>query len=330
MRELHGHTSICSGFLSGDLRFGPRLLFKGDDLVGEFILLGIVGHVEQTEAHLSKTGGSRHVVPAFDNPFDQIVGNRLTRLVMEGEGAQELLLHGIVLHELRGQFHEVPPHIGTAKTLKARVGKHAVQGVSELMQERFYLTQCQQGGFLFRRLGEVHHHADMRTYVLSFAVNPLSLELRHPCTSLLTLSWVEVGIEHSQIRSVLVEHLVSLYVGMIYGNLLVFLKGDAIKTVSKSEDTINHLRQLKIRTKHLCIEVELLQLQTVRIEPLIPRLHLEVLPLTLLCHLLEFRIFLLGSRLICIDQIVKQSIYILHLACHTMFQHIVGIGAITQ
>jgi dCMP deaminase len=34
------------------------------------------------------------------------------RLVMEGEGAQKLFLHGIVLHELRRQLHEVPPYVG--------------------------------------------------------------------------------------------------------------------------------------------------------------------------------------------------------------------------
>ena len=84
---------------------------------------------------------------------------------MEGKGAQELFLYGIVLHELRGQFHEVPPDIGTAETLETGVGKHAVQRVAELMEECLHLTQCQQGRLVLRRFGEVHHHTHMRPFI---------------------------------------------------------------------------------------------------------------------------------------------------------------------
>ena len=119
MRELHSHTSICSGLLPGDLRLCPCFLLEGDDIFSERLLLGIVRHVEQSEAHLSETGGSCHEVPALDNPLDQVVGNGLAGLIMEGECSEELLFHRIVLHELRGQFHEVPPHIRAAQTLEA-------------------------------------------------------------------------------------------------------------------------------------------------------------------------------------------------------------------
>ena len=67
-----------------------------------------------------------------------------------------------------------------------------------------------------------------------------------------------------------------------------------------------------------------------RVEPLVPWFHLEVLPFALLGYLLDFRIFLLGRRLIGINQVVKQSVHILHLTGHAMFQHIVGIGAEAQ
>ena len=67
-----------------------------------------------------------------------------------------------------------------------------------------------------------------------------------------------------------------------------------------------------------------------RVEPLIPWLHLKVLPFALLGNLLDFSIFLLGRWLIGINQVVKQSVHILHLTGHAMFQHIVGIGAETQ
>ncbi len=62
---------------------------------------------------------------------------------MEGEGAEELLLDGEVLHKLRRQLDEIPPHVGAAETLETGVGKHPVEGVSELVEEGFHLAQCQ-------------------------------------------------------------------------------------------------------------------------------------------------------------------------------------------
>ena len=67
-----------------------------------------------------------HEVAALHDAVNQFVRQRLARLIMESKGAQEFLLNGIVLHELRGQLYEVPPHVGAAETLEARVGKHAV------------------------------------------------------------------------------------------------------------------------------------------------------------------------------------------------------------
>ena len=83
------------------------------------MLLSVVSHIEQTERHLAQTGRGSHEVATLHDALDQFVGERFARLVMEGEGAQKLLLYGEVLHKLRRQFHEVPPHIGTAKALEA-------------------------------------------------------------------------------------------------------------------------------------------------------------------------------------------------------------------
>ena len=44
VRELHRHTSI--GQLLAQDGFLPRLLLKGDDVVCEFVFLGVVRHIE--------------------------------------------------------------------------------------------------------------------------------------------------------------------------------------------------------------------------------------------------------------------------------------------
>ncbi len=115
------------------------------------------------------------------------------------------------------------------------------------MEESLHLTQRQQGRLLVGRLRQVHHHADMRTVVLTLAVNPLSLIFGHPGTTLLAFAGMEVGIEYSQIRAVFIKHLIRLNVRVIDRNILVFFESDTVKTVGKTEDTIDDLRQFEIR-----------------------------------------------------------------------------------
>ncbi len=195
---------------------------------------------------------------------------------MEGEGAEELLLDGEVLHKLRRQLDEIPPHVGAAETLETGVGKHPVEGVSELVEEGLHLTQRQQGGLLGCGFGEVHHHRNVGTDILAViwaegllcieAFLPLALIFRHPGTGLLSLTGMEVGIEDGEIAAILVEDLVGLDVGMIDGDVLVFLEGDAIEAVGEAEDTVDDFRQLEIGPQHLGIDVVFLQLQLVGVE----------------------------------------------------------------
>ena len=151
------------------------------------------------------------------------------------------------------------------------------------MQEGLHLAKGQQGWLLGCRFGEVHHHADMRTYVLSLMVYPLSLEFCHPCTSLFTLAWEEIGIEYSQIAAVLVVHLVCFHVGMVYGYVLVFLEGDSVEFSCQTEHAVDHLVKLQVGAQHLGVEVVFLHLQLVRVETHVPGFHHEVISLNAFC-----------------------------------------------
>ena len=143
--------------------------------------------------------------------------------------------------------------------------------MAELMEEGLHLSQCQQGRFLVSRFREIHHHTDVRPYILHIirsegllhvlTLHPLALVFRHPGTSLLTLAGMEVGIKDGEIRTVLVEHLVGFHVRMIDRDILVFLECDAVETIGKTKHATNDLRQLEIRAQHLCIDVISLQLQ---------------------------------------------------------------------
>ena len=96
--ELHRHTGI--GQLGHHHRLCPGFLLKREDIVRKRLLLGVIGHIEQSETHLSHAGIGHIEVTAPHDAADQFVGQWLPRLIMEGERTQELLLDGEVLHEL--------------------------------------------------------------------------------------------------------------------------------------------------------------------------------------------------------------------------------------
>ena len=265
VRKLYRHTRV--GQLLAKDGFLPGFLLEGDDVVREFVLLRIVCHIQQSERYLTQTGRCRHEITALDDAVDEFVGQWFTRLIVEGEGPQEIFFDGEIFHKLRGQFHEVPPDIRAAQRLETRVGKHAVQRVAKLMQECLYLAQRQQGGLVLRRFRQVHHHRDVWTDVFTFSVDILSLILRHPRSALLAFARMEVGIEDGEERAVLIKDFVSLHVRMIDGNVLVLLKRDAIQLIGQSEDAINNSLQFEVGTQHLGIDVVLLHLQLVRVEP---------------------------------------------------------------
>ena len=99
MRELYRHTSI--GQLREDHRLLPSLLLEGNDIVGKCLLFRVVGHIEQSEADLPHTSIGHVEVSALHDALYQLIRQWFTRLIMEGEGTQEVLLDGKVLHELR-------------------------------------------------------------------------------------------------------------------------------------------------------------------------------------------------------------------------------------
>ena len=182
----------------------------------------------------------------------------------------------------------------------------------------------------------------MGSDIHAFPVDPLPLELRHPCPTLLSFARMEVGIEHSQVGAVAIEHLVGLDVGMIDGYVLILDESDAIEPVSQSEDTFDDTRQFEVGSEHLCIEGILLEFQLVGVVSLVPRfqgflvggemmflLSFLCLPSreVLLEDILQRRTLFLGRRFVGKDERIEQSVDAAHLRCHAVFHHIVGESA---
>ena len=117
---------------------------------------------------------------------------------------------------------------------------------------------------------------------------------------------------------------------MINRNILILLECDAIKACGKSEYALYHLGKFEVRTYHLCIDIIFFQLKLVRIESSIPWHEFKILSIHALCHLLQFLFLSNGSRLIGINKVVKQFIYICNIGCHTLYEDIISIGMITE
>ena len=76
----------------------------------------------------------------------------------------------------------------------------------------------------------------MWTYVYTIIIDKLILEFRHPCSRLLALARMEIGIEHSKVFSVVVKNLICLHVAVVYWNLCIFLERYAIECCCETED----------------------------------------------------------------------------------------------
>ena len=212
--------------------------------------------------------------------------------------------------------------------------------MAEFVKECLHFAQREQGWVLSGRLRKIHHHADVRSHILlgaylaivelAFLFNPLPLELSHPGSTLLALTWIEVGIEHSQIRAVAVEHLVGLHVGMIDGNVAILLECDAIQTIGQSEHAVDDLVELEVRTQHLGIEIIAFHLQLVGIESEVPRLHLLVVPEILGEEFLHLLHLLDGGGFVSVDEFMQQLVDVGRATCHAMHHHIVGEGVVAK
>ena len=143
------------------------------------------------------------------------------------------------------------------------------------MEEGLDLAQSQQRRLVGGRFREIHHHTDVRTDVFALPRYPLPLIIGHPRAALLAFSRMEIGVEHGEIRTVFVEHLVGFHVGMIDGNRLVFLERDAVESRGEGENAVDDFFESEIGSKHLGIEVIAFHLQLVGVEREVPGLHLS-------------------------------------------------------
>ena len=141
VRELYAHVCVRNG--RQQLRAAHSFALEVLDVVRKRFGKGVVGHVEHTETELSNASIATIEVAALTDALNEFVGQRRSCFVVKGKGMEELWFDGEVLHQLRGQFHEVAQDVCAAQALVMHLREDAVQGMTELVQESFHLAQSQ-------------------------------------------------------------------------------------------------------------------------------------------------------------------------------------------
>ena len=225
MSEVRTHA--CAFLL---LQYGgifPRIFFVCLYVVFKRCFPVVPCHVEQAEADLAHAGVCHVEVGCIYYFLDFLFGWLFTGFVMSCKRVEEFFFREEVFHELRWQFHEVLVDVGAAQTFIRGACHHAVQGMSEFVQERVHLRRREQCRLVLRGLGEVHDQRDVRAAVCAVFL-PLSFVFCHPCSRMFAFSRVEIHVEHGQVRAVAVEYFVCLHIGVIDGDAVVFLECYAV------------------------------------------------------------------------------------------------------
>ena len=144
----------------------------------------------------------------------------------------------------------------------------------------------------------------MRTMVF-LVTDILRLEVIHPSSATLTVTRMEIAVINGKELTFAVKHIVCRYFGVIYLDVFVLDKLDAIEAICESEYTLLESLEFEVRTQHIVGDAVLGVLQFLAVIRPIPGLQFafEAQRLSIFLQLLHFR---LCSRHIRVTQLVKE------------------------
>ena len=116
-------------------------------------------HVEQAEVHLPEGIASFPEGPGAEQAVDGFIGEGFAGLVVPGQAFERRPVVTPVLHELAGDLHRVPFHVGyPGRHAEVDGGQHVLEGVAELVKEGFHLPERHEGRFATDGLALVADH----------------------------------------------------------------------------------------------------------------------------------------------------------------------------
>src|SRR5215472_789719 len=103
------------------------------------------------------------------------------------------------------------------------------------MEHRCDVVEAEQSGLSWRGFGKVGNVVND-----GFRFEQLGLNCQniHPGSPVLVVSFKVVAVKESQMRTILIKHFENTHVGLVYGKIMTFFKGDPVKFVSGVEDAV--------------------------------------------------------------------------------------------
>ena len=167
--------------------------------------------IDKPESQLPHLPVRAAISPRPDHLLKQILGDRFAGLIMARKQIQRLPLPAPVLHDLAGQFHEIPRHRRSRQTPHLHAAQHMMQQMPELMKDRLHLAMCQQSRLVSDRRCQIAAHAPGVRLEVPRRIDARDKAL-HPGTVALRFARIPIRIKRSQQQLIAVVHLVIAHV----------------------------------------------------------------------------------------------------------------------
>ena len=192
--------------------------------------------------------------------------------------------------------------------------------MAKLVEHGGCLIPSKQRRLSFRSLGKVAHIIYNRQLVAQLA---LLGKRAHPCATALGWPTEIVNIEQCQLLAILVHHVEHLHILVVGGQVGTFLERKSVSLVGGKEHAINqHRIEVEIGFHLIFREVELLLLHLSRIIETVVRLQFEISSHGFLRIRLDGARFLIGLWRASTNQLLEESVQIVHIFRHCIVQRV--------
>ena len=285
---------------------------------------GMVIHIEQGSCQKLGGGKALTVVPHLLDTVHQFLRHRLAGLVMLGVFLEHQGVQGPMLHHLRRQFHEIARH--ATQCLVRHIGKEAVQGMAELMEEGLGLVHAQHHRFIASSRRKVADNRGHRSKPLAvLAVGLFHIGSIPSPAGFLAGTGRHIQEEDTQHAAILVLAQISRRIGRGRLGIGQKLETDAVQALAEVENPVADIVHRQIGLQLVLVQRIFGLLDPVGVIPPVRRQESPFQAVLLLAELLHLRQLVLGPFQGIGPDFVQQRIDRLRILGHPGLQYIRSI-----
>ena len=133
---------------------------------------------------------------------------------MPGEEIEARALPRPVLHDLRGEFDEVPRDIYAIERLDFHFAKEVMEQVPKLVKDRLHLAMLEQRRLALARRCHVAAHQSQMRRPRTICARSARDQIVHPRPSALRLSRIPIGVKRTHVPAARIPHVVEFHFGV--------------------------------------------------------------------------------------------------------------------